>query len=105
MLETNIIITACSLAGAGALIGGIKGIDWLISQKYQTKVCCKDCNTAVLQKMNENKTIVTENINKQYKEIIDKIERQTEIFQGLAQSVAEISAENKIILHNLGLKK
>ena len=77
----------------------------LISLKYQTKDTCDKCRGKVMAQMAENKEIVTQNINKQYREIIEKIEHQTEIFQSLAKSVAEISAENKIILQNLGLKK
>ena len=108
MIETNvihIIIAVFALLGMGVIVGALKGIDWLISQKYQTISKCNECNLAINTKIDSNKTVVTENINKQYREIIEKIEHQTEIFQSLAKSVAEISAENKIILQSLGLKK
>ena len=108
MIETNvihIIIAIFALMGMGVIVGALKGIDWLISQKYQTISKCNECNLAINTKIDSNKAVVTENINKQYREIIEKIEHQTEIFQSLAKSVSEISAENKIILHNLGLKK
>ena len=108
MIETNvihIIIAIFALLGMGVIVGSLKGIDWLISQKYQTISKCNECNLAINTKIESNKAVVTESINRQYREIIEKIERQTEIFQGLAKSVSEISAENKIILHNLGLKK
>lgn len=108
MIETNvihIIIAIFALLGMGVIVGSLKGIDWLISQKYQTISKCNECNLAINTKIESNKAVVTESINKQYREIIEKIERQTEIFQELAKSVSEISAENKIILHNLGLKK
>ena len=108
MIETNvihIIIAIFALMGMGVIVGALKGIDWLISQKYQTISKCNECNLAINTKIESNKAVVTESINKQYREIIEKIERQTEIFQELAKSVSEISAENKIILHNLGLKK
>lgn len=108
MIETNvihIIIAIFALLGMGVIVGSLKGIDWLISQKYQTISKCNECNLAINTKIDSNKALVTENINKQYREIIEKIEHQTEIFQSLAKSVSEISAENKIILHNLGLKK
>ena len=108
MIETNvihIIIAIFALLGMGVIVGSLKGIDWLISQKYQTISKCNECNLAINTKIDSNKALVTENINKQYRDIIEKIEHQTEIFQSLAKSVSEISAENKIILHNLGLKK
>lgn len=108
MIETNvihIIIAIFALLGMGVIVGSLKGIDWLISQKYQTISKCNECNLAINTKIESNKAVVTESINRQYREIIEKIERQTEIFQELAKSVSEISAENKIILHNLGLKK
>ena len=108
MIETNvihIIIAVLSLLGMGVIVGALKGIDWLISQKYQTISKCNECNLAINTKIDSNKAVVTENINKQYREIIEKIEHQTEIFQSLAKSVAEISVENKIILQSLGLKK
>ena len=108
MIGTNfihIIVAVLALLGMGVIVGALKGIDWLISQKYQTISKCNECNLALNAKIDSNKAVVTENINKQYREIIAKIERQTEIFQELAKSVSEISAENKIILHNLGLKK
>lgn len=108
MIETNvihIIIAVFALLGMGVIVGSLKGIDWLISQKYQTISKCNECNLAINTKIDSNKAVVTENINKQYREIIEKIEHQTEIFQSLAKSVSEISAENKIILHNLGLKR
>ena len=108
MIETNvihIIIAIFALLGMGVIVGALKGIDWLISQKYQTISKCNECNLAINTKIESNKAVVTESINRQYREIIEKIERQTEIFQELAKSVSEISAENKIILHNLGLKK
>lgn len=108
MIETNfihIIIAVLSLLGMGVIVGALKGIDWLISQKYQTISKCNECNLAINTKIDSNKAVVTENINKQYREIIEKIEHQTEIFQSLAKSVSEISAENKIILQSLGFKK
>lgn len=108
MIETNfihIITAVLALLGMGVIVGALKGVDWLISQKYQTISKCNECNLALNGKIDSNKAVVTENINKQYREIIEKIERQTAIFQELAKSVSEISAENKIILHNLGLKK
>ena len=108
MIETNvihIIIAIFALMGMGVIVGALKGIDWLISQKYQTISKCNECNLAINTKIESNKAVVTESINKQYREIIEKIERQPEIVQELAKSVSEISAENKIILHNLGLKK
>ena len=105
MIETSVIVTVCSIVGFGTIIGGLKGIDWLIGLKYQTKDTCDACRGKVIAQITENKEVVTQNINKQYREIIEKIEHQTEIFQSLAKSVAEISAENKIILQNLGLKK
>lgn len=108
MIETNvihIIIAIFALLGMGVIVGSLKGIDWLISQKYQTISKCNECNLAINTKIDSNKALVTESINRQYREIIEKIEHQTEIFQSLAKSVSEISAENKIILHNLGLKK
>lgn len=108
MIETNvihIIIAVLALLGMGVIVGALKGIDWLISQKYQTISKCNECNLAINTKIDSNKAIVTENINKQYREIIEKIEHQTEIFQSLAKSVSEISAENKIILQSLGFKK
>lgn len=108
MIETNvihIIIAVLALLGMGVIVGALKGIDWLISQKYQTISKCNECNLAINTKIDSNKAVVTENINKQYREIIEKIEHQTEIFQSLAKSVSEISAENKIILQSLGFKK
>lgn len=108
MIETNvihIIIAVFALLGMGVIVGALKGIDWLISQKYQTISKCNECNLAINTKIDSNKAVVTENINKQYREIIEKIEHQTEIFQSLAKSVSEISAENKIILQSLGFKK
>ena len=108
MIETNvihIIIAGFALLGMGVIVGALKGIDWLISQKYQTISKCNECNLAINTKIDSNKAVVTENINKQYREIIEKIEHQTEIFQSLAKSVSEISAENKIILQSLGFKK
>ena len=108
MIETNvihIIIAVLALLGMGVIVGSLKGIDWLISQKYQTISKCNECNLAINTKIDSNKAVVTENINKQYREIIEKIEHQTEIFQSLAKSVSEISAENKIILQSLGFKK
>lgn len=105
MIETNVIVAVSSIAGLGVLVGGLRGIDWLIGLKYQTKDKCNSCHGKVVQQITENRTAVAEEINRQYKDIITKIEHQTEIFQSLAKSVAEISAENKIILQNLGLKK
>ena len=105
MIETSVVVTVCCVAGFGTLVAGLKGMDWLIGLKYQTKDTCDVCRGKVLAQIAENKEIVTQSINKQYREIIEKIEHQTEIFQSLAKSVAEISAENKIILQNLGLKK
>ena len=108
MIETNvihIIIAVLALMGMGVIVGALKGIDWLISQKYQTISKCNECNLAINTKIDSNKAVVTESINKQYREIIEKIEHQTEIFQSLAKSVSEISAENKIILQSLGFKK
>ena len=108
MIETNvihIIIAVLALLGMGVIVGSLKGIDWLISQKYQTISKCNECNLAINTKIDSNKSVVTESINNQYREIIEKIEHQTEIFQSLAKSVSEISAENKIILQSLGFKK
>ena len=70
MIETNfihIITAVLALLGMGVIVGALKGIDWLISQKYQTISKCNECNLALNAKIDSNKAIVTESINKHYR--------------------------------------
>lgn len=70
------------IIGLGAIAAALKGIDWLIAQKYQTIKSCESCREALAEKQTEEnlKLASIETKLELFKENIDKvIENQEKI--------------------------
>jgi transcription termination factor NusB len=70
------------ILGLGAIAGTLKGVDWLIAQKYQTIKECETCREALNEKQTEEnlKLASIETKLELFKENIDKvIENQEKI--------------------------
>ena len=54
-MENNLIHALYSILGVAAIIGGFKGIDWLIGLKYKTKDECEHCRSKIFESINFDK--------------------------------------------------
>lgn len=78
----NLSCTLYIIIGLGATAAALKGIDWLIAQKYQTIKNCESCREALTDKQTEEnlKLASIETKLELFKENIDKvIENQEKI--------------------------
>lgn len=58
-MEQNILTAVYTILGIGAIIGGIKGVDWLIGLKYKSKDDCEKCRNNIFERLNYDSTTLT----------------------------------------------